>query len=951
MRGFWRIILGLALVVALLAGAAWFFRAPLAGAALRWALASAGIENPVLRVEDVSLQKLALKDIAAGPNTQDPDIAISSVEASFNWLDLLRARRLEKIVVGDGALTLRIAPDGSARLAGMTLKSGGAARSGGGFPFDALVIEHLALTVVAPEGLASGRVSGGFEPEAGGAFNVAVETALIAANGLRAENAQFDGVVDFGAEGSTKISGEIAGDFAAPQLAARRVALSLDGEGGAWRDALAGNIGALTGRAAIRLASAELAVADSAALGWLRLWRAPDEAAIGALSLAGGLEASLADGRLTVGSSGGEPLQARSDRGDIVAITPLDGAPFYAATAESERLAAAANLSGAAHAGDGSLVAERRVGEDWRFEASLAFAREKFPAVAFGATRISAAGGAANGVIDADAVVSTLVENARIGRLNISDAAIGSTLRIRTDLKAKTLETSNHDGTCIDIKRARVTFEGQDSEMRLADARYCRAGAPLIVARWGDEPGGDFAGVLTARDSSLRFVRTRFVGPPPAVDFTASYLAGRQLTEIAGAFSGGRVILNDALVGSDVNGRFTFTLDRDDMAGEAELDSVRVVQNRKLLFVAPVLAAGTARLADQTISFDYTASTLRGAPLGSGAGAHDIRSGRGATDFHSGDLVFAPDGLQPASLVLALTGIISDAEGAASGDVHAEWGPKPEDFKTSGSFALDNVSFVGPGRAISRTGGVSGELNLTNLFPLKSDGPQSLEIKLLNLDSLIMENGVAEFELPGDDTLHIYRAEFPWYGGHIGAHETVASLSGERATVMLAAENVDLGALLGLAKVDGLSGEGRLSGALPVVFEEGRARIIDGRLKSVGPGAIRYVGAASDSAAASGAGAQVAFSILRDLRFSELEVTINGYLDGRINFVGRFVGTGEVAYNKAKGQLPVRYRITLDAALLELLKLAKTTQDVRLQIEEGRPGQAAKPAESPPPSQ
>jgi hypothetical protein len=950
MRGIWRFIAGLVLVLALVAGAGWLARAPLAAAGIRWALASAGVENPALSVEEISLSRLALKDLAAGVDTQHPDIAIKSIDATFDWLTLLRARRLEKVVVGDGALTLRIAPDGTASLAGMVLKKTGGGGGGGGFLFDSLTIEQLALLVLAPEGAASGRISGGFEPETGGAISIAAETALIAANNFRAENARFEGVVDLEADGAAQITGEVVGDFVSPQLTARRVSLSLDGEAGSWREALAGSGGPPMGRAMIDLASADFAVAESPSLGWLQLWRAPEEAAIATLSLAGALQMNLADGRLTVTSAGEEPLRARTDRGDFLAFTPVEGAPFYAATAETERLAAAAKLSGG-HAGDGALVAERGAGEDWRFDASLAFEREEFPAVAFGASRISAVGSLAGGVIDADAVVSTLIESAKIGRLNISDTAIASTLRIRTDLNAKELEASNHEAACVDIKRTRVTFEGQDSEMRLTDAEFCRSDGPLIVARWGEEPGGDFAGVLTARDSRLRFVRTRFAGAPPEVDFNATYLARRQLTEIAGSFAGGRVTLNDVLIGSDVDGRFTFTLDRDAMSGEAALDRVRVVQNRKLLFVAPLLAAGAARLADQSIAFEYTASTLRGAPLGAGEGEHDIRTGRGATDFHSGDLVFEPGGLQPASLALALIGIVKDAQGAASGEVRAEWGPRPEDFKTSGNFALDDVSFIGPGRAISKTGGVSGRLELTNLFPLKSAGPQSLEIKLVDLDSLIMENGAVNFELPGDDTLHIINAEFPWYGGRIGAYDTVAAMTGETVTTSLRAENVDLGALLDLAKVDGLSGEGRLSGMLPVVFEEGRARVVDGRLKSAGPGAIRYVGEASDSAASAGAGAQVAFSILRDLRFSELDVTINGYLDGRINFVSSFVGTGEVAYNKAKGQLPVRYRITLDAALLELLKLAQTTQDVRLQIEEGRLPPEETVSETPPPSQ
>lgn len=941
MWGFGRFIAGLILFVAILAGLGYLLRAPLAGAALRWQLASAGFDNPSLAVSDFTVNHLALTNVQAGGDRNNPSLAVEKVEVRFDWRTLLFERKATSLAVGPGRLTVRIADDGALSLAGYRFEQSSAGGVGKGAPFKALTVDDLEYLIRAPEGAATGSVSGRFTEKDGGSLSVIAQTTAIEANGLRAENARFDGSVDLKPDGAATLTGDLSGDFAAAGATVRRVKLSVNGEGGSWRDALSGK-GVEQGDARIALSSAEISVRESPSLGWLKLWRAPNEAAIETLSLSGELSAVLADGRLTVAVAEGKSLRAASDRGDILTISPREAAPIYQATSEGKRLAADVSLSDEAAAADFAFSAERgRPDLDagdagWRFDVSAAFDKETFPAVSFGATKLAATGTLANDVIDADVVISTNIDSARIGRLKISQTALGSTFRVRTDLATKELEASNYDAACVNVKRTRLTFEGQDTEIRLADAEYCRPDGALITARWGDGAGAEIGGVLKARDSRLQLARTRFEGAPPSVKFDASYSAQRQVTQVAGTFSGGRVKLNNALIASDAAGRFTFTLDHDEMSADSALDRVRIVQNRKLLFVAPVVAAGTAKLAEDRISFDYTASTLDGRPLGAGEGVHDIRSGRGETTFHSGDIKFAPDGLQPASLVLSLTGIIGDAEGAASGDVHAEWGPRAEDFKTSGRFALDNLSFIGPGRAITRTGGVTGELTLANLIPLESNGAQSLEVKLIDLDSLKLENGSAQFELPGDETIHIIKAEFPWYGGTIGAYDTVAALTGDKAKTALKVDNVDLGALLDLANVEGLSGEGKLSGTLPIVFENGRARIVNGKFESVGPGAIHYVGKASQSAVAAGSGAKIAFSILRDLRFTSLTVTINGYLDGRINFVSQFRGTGEVAYEKASGRLPVRYTITLDAALLELLKQAQMSRDIRLQIEEGR---------------
>jgi hypothetical protein len=110
-------------------------------------------------------------------------------------------------------------------------------------------------------------------------------------------------------------------------------------------------------------------------------------------------------------------------------------------------------------------------------------------------------------------------------------------------------------------------------------------------------------------------------------------------------------------------------------------------------------------------------------------------------------------------------------------------------------------------------------------------------------------------------------------------------------------------------------------------------------LRSEGPGAIRYRGAAGEQAAAAGGDAKIAFDILRDLRFNSMEVVVNGPLDGRLDFKMKFEGAGDVTVRSQDVKnVPVLYRINLDAALLDLLRQANLSRDFQLQIERAQSG-------------
>ena len=207
-----------------------------------------------------------------------------------------------------------------------------------------------------------------------------------------------------------------------------------------------------------------------------------------------------------------------------------------------------------------------------------------------------------------------------------------------------------------------------------------------------------------------------------------------------------------------------------------------------------------------------------------------------------------------------------------------------------------------------------------------------MTVDAVDLDALQLESGEIVFDLPGDDTVRLVRAAFPWFGGTIGAYDATASFAGGEAVVPLRVDRMDLKQALDYVEVDGLSGEGVLSGVLPLAVEGGRARIENGVLQSDGPGVLRYESDATEGAAAAGDQAQIAFDLLRDLRYESLGVSVAGPLDGRLDFQMRFEGTGAVDMNRQNVRVPVTYNINLDAALLELLNQANLSRNVQLQI-------------------
>ncbi|VAV97471.1 hypothetical protein MNBD_ALPHA05-1877, partial [hydrothermal vent metagenome] len=101
----WRYILGLLVLLAAVAAGLYLARLPVAGFAVRAAMGAAGFENPKARVTVLSLEKIMLTGLAAGPEGHEV-FRIEAVEARYQWRSLLFERRVDAITVGPGEARL-----------------------------------------------------------------------------------------------------------------------------------------------------------------------------------------------------------------------------------------------------------------------------------------------------------------------------------------------------------------------------------------------------------------------------------------------------------------------------------------------------------------------------------------------------------------------------------------------------------------------------------------------------------------------------------------------------------------------------------------------------------------------------------------------------------------------------------------------------------------------------
>ncbi|HHL43487.1 MAG TPA: hypothetical protein ENJ42_07715 [Hellea balneolensis] len=296
------------------------------------------------------------------------------------------------------------------------------------------------------------------------------------------------------------------------------------------------------------------------------------------------------------------------------------------------------------------------------------------------------------------------------------------------------------------------------------------------------------------------------------------------------------------------------------------------------------------------------------------------KDGQGHVNIKMDRLEFDPRGLQPQHLAPALKGKIADVSGAVSLDFDFDFGGGVP-MSSRGIVALDGLNV---GTLVGPFSGIDANLQFSSFFPPKTKGVQTVHVAGFD-PGFPLENGTIVFEIiPGG--IRIDKAFWPVEI----AGEPIGSISIDplewrfgnvenRMTVRV--DNISLKGIMDEIGKGKVQATGQISGTLPVVVKGVNVNVENGVLRVKDGGTIQYHSRATDAAGTRNEMAGKAFEALKDFKYKELEMRIDGPLDGKMSLRLAFDGKNE---NVLGGQ-PYSFNIVFDGELANLARnLAKS---------------------------
>lgn len=325
-------------------------------------------------------------------------------------------------------------------------------------------------------------------------------------------------------------------------------------------------------------------------------------------------------------------------------------------------------------------------------------------------------------------------------------------------------------------------------------------------------------------------------------------------------------------------------------------------------------------LQDQKLALTGQLS-LQDQPLLQLAGDYALQSscGQGRLDY-AGSLATLDRLLQPRPKSLQLLHIKSgQGSGWLTGQLCLRPGKAIEPV-VAGQWQMRQAE-IGWDKALAK--GLDLDLTLRGTAPLVG----SLALKL---ETASLAGGLAlapaSLELDWSASLlQLHRFDAGLLDGKLSAAEVNLELPASPGQISwqipLTVSHIDLERLLTMLDVPGLSGKGRLSGQLPLVWTAAGVEIRDGQLSSQQAGQLRYV---STVPVSDNPGLQA----LRDFRYSQLGLDLDYQADGRYAVNMRLDGHNPEFYSGH----PIAFKLKLNGTLPGLFKGALLSGDFEAYI-------------------
>jgi hypothetical protein len=355
-----------------------------------------------------------------------------------------------------------------------------------------------------------------------------------------------------------------------------------------------------------------------------------------------------------------------------------------------------------------------------------------------------------------------------------------------------------------------------------------------------------------------------------------------------------------------------------------KLAGLELSDTRKQRRAPAITLAGTVAPRADVLGFALRAATPQSGVVWHADGSFDPEAMKWDAELRMEPVLFVKEGLQPGQLAPWLAPFFSAASGKLEATGRALYAKgKP---RLVLDLAARDLAFV---TANAQVEGVNGTLRVEGPSPFATPPAQQVAIGRIRF-GLELTNGLITGQLRPDGVIAIQSAEWQTLGGRVFTSGDFDPDAKHQALV-LQAENLDLTQLLALIDLEGLGGEGRLDGRLPIDRSAEAILIRDGVL-SARPGArIRYqpppgVQALRDS----GQGFELLLGAFDNLEVETLELKLDGDANGPMKLVLRLVGVNP----QFQDGRPLHYTLSVESRLADLLRQGIAAYQIPQHIEQ-----------------
>jgi hypothetical protein len=415
----------------------------------------------------------------------------------------------------------------------------------------------------------------------------------------------------------------------------------------------------------------------------------------------------------------------------------------------------------------------------------------------------------------------------------------------------------------------------------------------------------------------------RAEGETPALSLTLPAGPGRDAASVHVAGSGGRLRLPDLGVEArDISVDADFEPATGLPSGSLRIGALS--ETGELRRLPPLALAATFEPAEAELRFDAAVTSPGDELVIELRGKHDPEAGRGSARVRMKPLVFEEAGLQPGALLPELRESIETASGSVEARGRVHWGG--EAISGGLELALRDLSVALAQGSVERLNAV---IRVDGPWPAST--PPDQLISMAGVDAGVqLANGRIVFQLRRDGVLDLSSAEWPFAGGRIHTRGE-ADLRAETQNLVLKLTDVDLGELLALVDLDGLSGSGRVEGRVPVERRGDVLEIRDGKLSAGAEGGWIYYrpGAGVAGAVGQEQGANLFLEALENFRYDELAATLDGDAFGGVRMGIHLSGANP---DYLLGQ-PFELNFNVEARLSDILKSTSMAYEIPAEIE------------------